>query len=168
MLLLVLILPFATKYLLDKRHMSPTTKDLTLLRISGVFQSLGCLMVGFAWTPAFLILGLIVLALGSAFYLIATSLAAAMVTVTERGVLFTAIAVVSAAGQLVAGPFLAGTFSGGLSIGGWATGLPFIVAGGLFASAALAAFVVRRSEVELHRARIADLAERADGNDGGE
>jgi hypothetical protein len=161
LLLLLILLPFISEYLLHSRKLSAPAKDLLLLKISGTLLAIGSFMVSLAWTPGLLVAGLTFLALGSAFQLLARSLAAAVVSTTERGFLFTAIAVVTGIGQFFAGPVLANAFRKGMDIGGWAIGLPFMITGGLYILATLAVFLVRLNDGP-HKVGLPDHVESQD------
>ena len=112
--------------------------------------------MGLAGSPILLVAGLVLFALGSAFHLTARSLAASLVPATARGTLFTAIAVISAAGQLVAGPILANTFRGGMKLGGAAIGLPFLVAGLLYLFSTFAVSFIRLQSISEDAAEAED------------
>lgn len=53
----------------------------------------------------------------------------------QVAILYTALSIVDAIGALAGAPILAASFSAGLSLKGVLSGLPFLVAGGIYALA---------------------------------
>ena len=135
LVLLLLILPALSGQL--QRRLSPARKDLLIAQGSAALLVLGFTIMGLASHPALFTIGVSVLALGWGFYAAFRSLASALVSKTQIGLLNTTIGLVQGVGGLVAGPTLAGAFNYGMTLGGSWIGLPYFVAAGLFAAAGL-------------------------------
>lgn len=73
------------------------------------------------------------MALGAGFAINARSLATSLVRPTHFASINIALSISMSIGSMVAGPMLAATWHRGLVLGGAWLGLPFLVAGGLFA-----------------------------------
>ena len=135
LVLLLLILPALSGQL--QRRLSPARKDLLIAQGSAALLVLGFTTMGLASYPALFSIGVSVLALGWGFYATLRSLASALVSETQIGLLSTTIGLVQGVGGLIAGPVLAGAFTYGMALGGSWIGLPYFVAAGLFAAAGL-------------------------------
>ncbi len=135
LVLLLLILPALSGHL--QRRLSPARKELVVAQGSAALLGLGFTIMGLASHPALFGIGVSILALGWGFYAALRSLASALVSETQIGLLNTIIGLVQSVGGLVAGPVLAGAFNYGMALGGSWIGLPYFVAAGLFAAAGL-------------------------------
>ncbi|MCJ1299926.1 hypothetical protein MMC08_002720 [Hypocenomyce scalaris] len=144
--LLLIILPAITHVLVNRYSLRAMNKDLRLSQCSGILLTVGSVAMALSEKPAGVAAGLVVFALGSAIHLTARSLVASMVEPNQVGTLFTAIAVVSGAGQLIAGPMLANAIRRGMILGGAWIGLPFVVAAGLYLLVTAALVCVRLPE----------------------
>lgn len=131
------MLPIAGYILVSKCALSGQAKDFWLARGSVVLLMFGAFIIGLAATPVLMIIGVGVLALGSGYTILIRSLLASVVEKHQIGTLYTIIGVLETVGILIAGPLLAFSYRVGLAWEGAWIGLPYIVAGGLFALAAL-------------------------------
>jgi MFS-type transporter involved in bile tolerance (Atg22 family) len=87
---------------------------------------------------------------GGGYNALIRSILTSLVEQHHIGTLYNMIAVIETVGQIFAGPLLSGTFRQGMNMGGAWIGLPFIVAGGLFATAAVVVFSVRLPNMLQH------------------
>src|SRR5947209_4540301 len=117
LVLLLVILPLLTHLLRQRYFLTAPTRDLLLSKTSSIFLTLGSLILFLSSTVLSLNIGVIIFALGSSFYLTARSLVTSLVLPTHVGTLYTAIAVMTGAGTLIAGPGLAEAFRWGIRIG---------------------------------------------------
>ncbi|CAK42647.1 uncharacterized protein An15g07600 [Aspergillus niger] len=138
LLLLLVILPGISRWLIQRRRMSPFTKNTRLALTSSACMGVGCLLIALSSHPAGAVLGLVVYALGSAMHLFARRIITSLVDAHHMGTLYTAIAVMQGIGVLVAGPMMATAYGWGLAQGGVWTGAPFLLVGGLYGAAGLA------------------------------
>jgi hypothetical protein len=84
-----------------------------------------------------------VFSLGGGYNVLVRSLLTSIVEASHVGTLYNTIAVTETIGMLFAGPLLSSSFRSGLDLGGAWIGLPFIVAGGFFATAMVIVLSVR-------------------------
>lgn len=96
-------------------------------------------------------IGLGLISLGSGYTLLIRSLLASTVEKYHIGTMYTMISTVETIGILIAGPLLAMSFRIGMEGDGTWLGLPYIVAGFLFALATLTVCVIRASSLEQPR-----------------
>ncbi|OJZ85575.1 hypothetical protein ASPFODRAFT_135977 [Aspergillus luchuensis CBS 106.47] len=141
LLLLLVILPGISHWLIERRRMSPFTKNTRLALTSSGCMGMGCLLIALSSHPAGAVLGLVVYALGSAMHLFARRIITSLVDAHHMGTLYTAIAVMQGIGVLVAGPMMATAYGWGLARGGVWTGAPFMLVSGLYGAAGLAIFL---------------------------
>ncbi|OOQ84586.1 MFS transporter [Penicillium brasilianum] len=125
---LLLILPRLSTWLSRRMSWSPAVKDLRIVQGSAWILTLGMTLMGFAALPELFISGLCLFALGWGFYSALRSLATALVSPSQVGVLNSGIGLAQSLGSLVAGPILAAAFGYGLRQGGMGMGLPYMVA----------------------------------------
>lgn len=135
--LILVILPALAQFLLVKVRLAPLAKDVWMARGSIIVLILGAFVIGLAASPAWLVVGLVLFALGSGFSASAKSLLAAVAKGHDVGMLYTTVSFVEMSGLLIASPLLAASFRIGMELGGGWVGLPFIAAGGLFTLAAV-------------------------------
>ncbi|KAF7594641.1 hypothetical protein BBP40_008731 [Aspergillus hancockii] len=130
LILLLLILPSLYHFL--EQCLPPARKDLLVAQVSAAFFVLGFTL---APHPFLFSIGVFVLALGWGFYFALRSVASALVSETQIGLLNTTIAFVQGVGGVVAGPALAGAFNYGMSLWGAWIGLPYLLGAGLILGA---------------------------------
>lgn len=140
---LLLILPWLSTWLSRQMSWSPAVKDLRVVQGSAWILTSGLALMAFAAIPELFIAGLCLFALGWGFYSALRSLATALVSPSQVGVLNTGIGLAQSLGSLVAGPILAAAFGRGLRQGGVAMGLPYMVAGALLFMASCMTCVIR-------------------------
>ena len=127
------MLPLAGNLLLKKKKLSPSAKDLLLARISLLLMTIGALVIGLAGNLILLVVGTVILSIGSGYSLLARSLLSSLVMEQHAGMLYTTIGVIENVSQLVAGPLISTIFRMGLSLGDQWVGLPYLVVGASYA-----------------------------------
>jgi hypothetical protein len=140
---LLLILPRLSTWLSRQMSWSPEVKDLRIVQGSAWILTLGMTLMAFAALPELLISGLCLFALGWGFYSALRSLATALVSPSQVGVLNSGIGLAQSLGSLVAGPILAAAFGHGLRQGGMGMGFPYMVAATLLFVASCLTCVIR-------------------------
>lgn len=140
---LLFILPQLSTWLSRQMSWSPEVKDLRIVQGSAWILTSGTFLMAFAAIPGLFISGLIFFALGWGFYSALRSLATALVSPSQVGVLNTGIGLAQSLGSLVAGPILAAAFRSGLRQGGIGMGLPYMVAATLFFMASCLTCAIR-------------------------
>lgn len=143
LLVMMVVLPALSRFLLDRVHLGPLTKDLWILRISVTFLVVGGFSLGLAPTLATFLVSLFIYTLGDGSGLVVRTLITAFVSTNNTGMLYTAISLLESIGFLVAGPIMSQLFGVGLSWGGAWIGLPFLFAGLLFSITWCIVFSVR-------------------------
>ena len=140
---LFLILPATSRYLLTRLHFSPSTKDLSMAQVSITFLTLGSFVLGLSPSFAIMLVGLAAYSLGSGFNACCLSLVTSFIDPRYIARLYSIVLLVSTVGAFVGSPLLAGLFNAGLKIGpGW-TGLPFLASGLLHVFVLVAVFFVK-------------------------
>jgi hypothetical protein len=123
------------------------SKDLWLSRGTSFLLTIGTLVIFLAPAPAVLIIGLVIVALGSPLHLTARGLITSLVLPNQIGILYTSLAAVQSIGALVAGPLLATTFRMGMGLGDAWLGLPFLAASAMYCLGLLCICTVRLPQV---------------------
>ncbi|KAF3397997.1 hypothetical protein F1880_006430 [Penicillium rolfsii] len=118
-------------------------RDHRLSQGSGLISIIGYFAIGLAPVPGLLISGLVILSLGSAFFITARSLATSLVSPDQVGTLYSALAISSSLGILISGPLFAYLFRIGLRFGDAWMGLPFLQAGLFYMIATIAVWCIR-------------------------
>ena len=129
-LCLLLILPVASSYLLEKKKYTATKKDSILVCICLTTLGMGLVIEGLAPRVSVLIFALLVQAGSVGVGPSSRALMTSFIKQTEIAKLYAILAVVETLGLAVAGPIVAGLFAAGIKNGGgmW-LGLPFDVVG---------------------------------------
>lgn len=161
-ILLLIILPALSHFLISKRSFSTKRKDLLLARISVLILVLGALLIAASSTSALTIFGLAIWTLGTGYVPLTRSLITTLVESHHVGRLYAAIAVVETVGALAAGPSLAALYTLGLRMKGPWVGLPFFCLAVITAIAGVGVWVFGRTMGETWKGR--DLS----GEEGGE
>ncbi|RAL06660.1 MFS transporter [Aspergillus homomorphus CBS 101889] len=124
----------------------PQQRDLWVARVSLGFIVLGFLILSLSPTVAPAILGLIIYTLGAGFQPAVMSLLASVWKASNPanlGSLYSTVAIILAAGGVIAGPLLSFMFQVGLRLGDAWVGLPYFVSACLCAGIALVMLSVR-------------------------
>ncbi|KAF2807397.1 MFS general substrate transporter [Mytilinidion resinicola] len=135
LLTLVVLLPGISMLLLKWIKLAPQRGDLWISRGSIAFTVLSFLIMGFSFTPAILIWGLIFYTFGSGFSMAMRSIAVFMVggqASKDIGRLFAVVAILESCGLLISGPLIAQFFRWGMKLGNAWLGMPFLLSAALF------------------------------------
>ncbi|KAK5989003.1 Efflux pump ustT [Cladobotryum mycophilum] len=141
LVLLLVLLPRLS--LILGKHMPTAIKDLIIVQGSAWMLALGTAIMAFATHPGLFIVGICTFALGWGFYSALRSMATAIVSPSQTGVLNTTIALSQSMGSMAAGPLLALAFRRGIELGGVWTGLPYMIATVLFVGASILVWGMR-------------------------
>jgi MFS family permease len=129
--------------MLLQKGFTPLSKDLLMARLSVVVFAVGSLAVGLAETRVLATAGIVLMACGAGYAVLARSIMSSLVSGEHAGLLYTVISVVESVGSVAAGPLLSQLFNLGLHWGGAWIGLPFTTAALLYAIAFLIVGFVR-------------------------
>jgi hypothetical protein len=121
---LLIIIPVASKILIEKFGFSSTEKDLLLARISAALLTAGTLLLSITEISSLAILSFIIFAFGNAFTTVGKSLLTTLGPREMAGTLLSAMNVSASLGAVIAGPTIAYTFDLGLRRGGIWIGAP--------------------------------------------
>ncbi|CAK7224204.1 hypothetical protein SEUCBS140593_005492 [Sporothrix eucalyptigena] len=153
LLLLLIILPFATYALVRWERLLPTSahtplqRDLWVAQGSCAILILGSVLIGLSPNAPAMIAGVVLYSLGTGYNIVLRSLLAALVQPEHLGTLFNTAGILDSVGAVVAGPLLAAALSEGIHLKGFWIGLPFLAAAGLF-SIAMAVLTTARLPAE--------------------
>lgn len=128
MTMLLAVLPFLSWYITKRTALHPLIRDLWLVRMTGIFLSLGCFMVAVAYKPWFLIAALVIFSMGATYTNICRAVLNAVVEPHTIGTLNTAIGWVEQLSTLVSAPVISALLRAGTRIGGAWVGLPYMAA----------------------------------------
>jgi hypothetical protein len=131
--LLVVALPTASWYLINKRGMESRRKDFILTKVSVVNLLVGTLGIGLSPNSTLMIVCLIIQSQGAGFVYTARSLVTTLIQRDQTARLYTVIEIIQAFGIILASPTMTTFFNWGLTVGGFWIGMAWIVASGLFA-----------------------------------
>ncbi|KAL4935447.1 major facilitator superfamily domain-containing protein [Aspergillus oleicola] len=132
LILLLIILPSMSRLLTVRFHFSPVKRDLLISRVSAAFQTLGLILMGTVSHPIPFILGLSITSLGWGFPSALRSVATALVSDHQVGLLNTIIALVQGFAGVLGMPGIAAVFRMGINWGSNWMGMLFFVAALLF------------------------------------
>ncbi|KAI0409170.1 MFS general substrate transporter [Xylaria palmicola] len=126
------LLPMLSRFLSSPSHLELPgyRRDLFVARASAACAALGYFLLG-GPNMAFLISGMIILALSAGLSPLCRSLISNVVRPDQTSQAFTIVSIVEGIGSLPAGPFLAWAFSSGMRLGDFWVGLPFYFLGSL-------------------------------------
>ena len=127
---LLIVLPAASSYLLQRQGYSAMKKDSILACVGLLMVAIGLFIEGFAPAVPILIIGLFFQTFGSGTGASIRALMTSFVKQNEVAKLYSVMAIAETLGMMGAGPIVAGLFSAGMIKGGgiW-LGLPFNVLG---------------------------------------
>lgn len=117
--------------------------DHAVSKGTGILSIIGFVVVFLAPTPAILMSGQVLLAIGSAFVVTTRSLVTSLVLPEHVGTLYSAIAIAQGLGIIFSGSLLTNLFRLGMHLGNDWLGLPFLMAGVFFAFAVGAVWRVK-------------------------
>lgn len=144
--MVTLVLPSISQALMKHVGLAAASKDLWLARAGLICLTVGVFGMGLASTSIFLIISLVVCALGFGSDPAMRGLLVTMAEGKPASLLFTIMSVLECLGLLISGPLLATTFRIGMEWEGAWIGLPFISAGCFLACATAITIGVRVGE----------------------
>lgn len=156
-LLLFVILPYVSTFIMKHYHLSGQRKDLYLARASQVLITVGWTLVGLSPNLPAVIISLAIASLGQGAALLIRSFLTSLLPTHHIARVYTTISIFDTAGAMVGAPLLAGLFKRGLALGGMWVGLPYYFIGAVALVFTVLIFVVglRKGEDE-YRAVYAD------------
>lgn len=157
--LLTVILPVASQALARKTTLATQSRTLWLARISVSMSTLGAFTMGLSETVGLMAVGLALFALGNGYPPLLRSLLASIVDKRHVNTMYTIISVFESMGSIVAGPLLAASFRLGMNMDGAWIGLPFLMTGCLFGSAAVAVIAINVSSVEREASKASEASD---------
>jgi hypothetical protein len=132
LLLSLLILPIAAHLVMKYFLPSPLETDVWLARCSTFLIAVGFIVLGTAPKPAFAIMGVGTVALGSGISGLCKSIAVSLFGASTTAIVLSAVAMQQTVGAIIAGPLFSSLYAIGLGLGRTWIGLPFVVLGALF------------------------------------
>ncbi|KAF5130009.1 Efflux pump ustT [Metarhizium anisopliae] len=157
--LLTVILPVASQTLARKTTLATQSRTLWLARISVSMSTLGAFTMGLSETVGLMAVGLALFALGNGYPPLLRSLLASIVDKRHVNTMYTIMSVFESMGSIVAGPLLAASFRLGMDMDGAWIGLPFLMTGCLFGSAAVAVVAINVSSVEREASKASEASD---------
>lgn len=153
MLVLAVLLPALSRYLLQHWHLHTLAKDKKIAQFCGILLAVGSGVVFLAtsWVP--LVAGDVLASLGASFSVPVRSLITSLVKKDELAAMYTTLSVLTYGGIIFGTPFLTAAFKWGLQSGEFWVGLPFLIAGASFAIATMA---VSAAPAETREERLED------------
>ncbi|KAK1590933.1 ATP synthase F0 [Colletotrichum navitas] len=142
-IMLLAILPVAGWYITKRTAVHPLTRDLWLVRMTGILLSLGCFMVAVAYTPWFFVIALIIFSFGVSYANLCRAVLNAVVEPHTIGTLNTAISWMEQMSMLVSAPIISGLLRAGNAVGGVWIGLPYMAATMMSISGTVLVFLYR-------------------------
>ncbi|KAI9147530.1 MFS efflux pump atnC [Paramyrothecium foliicola] len=126
-IVLLALLPFASKYISKRWGLDAPSRDLVLARGSVSFLIAGNILTAVAAAPWLLITSLVILSFGNGFYPQIRALLAALVEADSLATLNTFISTVETVLGLISMPAMGWLLSTGIKLGGFLMGLPYMV-----------------------------------------
>ncbi|MCJ1473273.1 hypothetical protein MMC13_001924 [Lambiella insularis] len=152
MLALLFLFPSLSTYLLKKKGLNVSRKDLFLARIGVSATAIGVILTGFAPTIFVLFIGMGIGSLGSSAGSATRALLTSYVQQNEVARLYTALSIVETIGLTIGGPIVAGMFKTGMEnvktglYGDAWLGLPYLIVGALLSVVAILMWMLRLAD----------------------
>ena len=148
MAVLLLILPTLSKYLMNKRKFSVARKDVVLMRMGFVFDTIGTIMTGLAPVVHIYVFAMIVTTFASGGGSAMRALLTSWVAPNEVARLYTALGLIETIGSMIGGPTISSLYNLGLSMAHQSKtdvllGMPWLIIGAIFSAFATAVCVLR-------------------------
>ncbi|MCJ1286395.1 hypothetical protein MMC26_005740 [Xylographa opegraphella] len=153
MIALLFLFPSLSTYLLKKKGLNVSRKDLMLARIGVSATAIGIMLTGFAPTIFILFVGMGISSLGSGAGSATRALLTSYVQQNEVARLYTALSIVETLGLTAGGPVVAGLFSMGMEnvksgrYGDAWLGLPYFLVGILLSLVAALMWMLKLADV---------------------
>lgn len=159
-LLLFVIIPYVSTFVMERYSLSGPRKDLYLARTSQAILAVGWLLVGLSPNLVSVIISLAIASLGQGAALLLRSFLTSLIPSHHIARVYTTISIVDDLGIMVGAPLLAGLFKEGLGLGGLWVGLPFYFFGFMAAVFTGLLFVagLRKGEDEIKSANVEEEA----------
>ena len=152
MIALLFLFPSFSTYLLKKKGLNVSRKDLILARIGVSATAMGVMLTGFAPTVFILFIGMGISSLGSGAGSATRALLTSYVQPNEVARLYTALSIVETLGLTAGGPVVAGLFKIGMEnvksgkYGDAWLGLPYVLVGILLSIVAVLMWMLRLAD----------------------
>ena len=150
MLVLLLILPGTSSFLMKKRGYSTNRKDIFLTRLGFFCYGIGLLVIGFAPAIGIFVIGTIVVTFAAGSGAAIRALLTSWVQSNEVARLYTALGIIETIGSMAGGPLISTVYNAGLSsyhknpkANELILGLPWICAGFVMTCLAIATTLLR-------------------------
>ena len=141
--------PAIYAFLTSRFAFSAAVKDLIVTRGSLFFEIFGALFIAISPAPGFLILAVIIYALGNGFSAAVRSLITSLVRQDQVSRLYAMLAILDTIGNLLSGPMLSQAYSWGLHRGGLWSGAAFVLVALLFVVTCFPIFLFKLPDVEV-------------------
>jgi hypothetical protein len=134
MVVLLVILPVASSFMLKKLKWTAARKDILIFRVGLTLLAVGLIISGIAPSVPVLVVGIVVQTLGSGNGAASRALLTSYVQPNEVARLYTSLGIIETLGVMVAGPVVAGLYNVGLRAvedgkGALLLGLPWFCVG---------------------------------------
>ncbi|KAL0937506.1 MFS transporter [Colletotrichum truncatum] len=143
MTMFLAVLPAASWYITKRTAIHPLIRDLWLVRMAGVFLTVGCFMIAIAWSPGFLIAALVIFSMGTTYTNICRAVLNAVVEPHTIGTLNTTIAWGEQLSLLISAPVISALLRAGAAAGGVLMGLPYMASAAMALAGTLLVFAYR-------------------------
>ncbi|KAK5660571.1 hypothetical protein OQA88_13125 [Cercophora sp. LCS_1] len=148
LVLLTVILPFVSYFLLTHLKLSVREKDLRLAQVSALLAAIGTTVIGLAESLPLLLAAMVTKNLGVGYTYMLRGLTASLVGGHNIGLLYSSIAFVETVSGLIGGPLFGRLFGVGVGWGDDWIGLPYLVGGVILIGAAVLIGFIRTSFVQ--------------------
>lgn len=128
-ILLILIIPYLSTYLIKSHGLSDQRKDLYLARASQLLTALGLTFLAASPTWPFSVAGLTIASFGQGAMLLVRSFMTSLVPAHHIARVYSIISMWDSLGTMLGAPLLARLFKRGMGLGGGWVGLPFYFLG---------------------------------------
>ncbi|KAF3406362.1 hypothetical protein DPV78_001296 [Talaromyces pinophilus] len=143
LVVLLVLIPLASKTIMGKFGLSSARTDLLLIRVSAALLTAGTLLLSVSEISSLAILSLIIFSLGNGFTTLGKSLLTTFGPPELAGTLLSAMNVSASLGAVIAGPIIAVMFDWGLEQGGIWVGSPLFFVTLLYALTLCSVCVLR-------------------------
>ena len=148
MFMLLLVLPTLSKYLMNKKHFSAARKDVVLMRMGFIFDTVGTIITGLAPVVHIYIFAMVVTTFASGGGSATRALLTSWVAPNEVARLYTALGLIETVGSMAGGPAISSLYNLGLSVATRSKndtllGIPWLIVGAFFSLFATAVCVLR-------------------------
>ena len=148
MVVLLLLLPAFSSYLLNKVGYTPTKKDILLTRLGFIAYAAGLVITGFAPSIFVFVIGIMVATLASGCGSAIRALLTSWVLPNEVARLYPALGIIETIGSMAGGPAISALYNAGLKAsssgkGDIFLGLPWLIVGSILTALAVVTWMLR-------------------------